>query len=52
VGEQVAVGRLGPEQDLDHPVGHGVELIEQERSQLGQSGRYLSPERLHSIISS
>jgi hypothetical protein len=52
VGEHVPVGGLRPEQHLDHPVGHGVELIQQQRSQLGQAGRDLGSERLHVITSS
>jgi hypothetical protein len=51
VRRQLPVRGLGAQQDLDHAIGHRIELVEQQRRQLRQAGRDLAPERLHSITS-
>jgi hypothetical protein len=52
VTEQVAVGGFGADQQVDHAVGHRVDLIEEPRGELGKPGRDLRSEWLHSITSS
>ena len=51
VAQHLAVRRLGPQEDVDHPVGHGVQLVDQQRGELGEPGRDLGSKGLHSISS-
>jgi hypothetical protein len=52
VTQQVPVRGLGALQDVDHAVGHRVELVEEQGGELGKPGRDLRSEGLHSITSS
>jgi len=51
VGHEGAVAGLGAQQHLDHPIRRRIQLGEQLWGQLGQTGRDLWAERLHSNTS-